>query len=212
VWEYGSGESFSAFRALSSFGGVFLPTVGIAPEVIYVVTTYRHGEGEKVLYRGTSNAVAKAAEDAYNRKNIISYAGNRPYHNTARLQSGPPTLPEGKFRLVKTSDVIMVVPGEDSTNRCLLFVANKSHGKVSVLFDGTTGTIIKECHCFDGNAVGVIALLEPDQAVAFHDCGSNEVRQYTWSGSAVESKRIPKAEWDVRNIVASPPSSGVEVL
>lgn len=131
-----------------------------------------------------------------------------------------PTLPEGRFRVIKTKEkgTILVVPGEDNTNRCLLFVGcfGGFRGGVGVIADGTTGKILKECSA--GNAcesfVTVIALLEVGQSVAFHSTGrrTNEVYLHTWTGEKVEAKHFSKSEWDNRNVVATPSVEDAEVL
>jgi len=212
VWKHGTeeGQSFAAFRSPWE-DDVFLPCL------VPITREYKVEGGRfsvKVLYEGTDKDAAHAAKCVYDARGEIGYfgPGGRPLPLTARLTIGPAMLPDGEFKVVKTGNTVMVVPGEDDTNRCLLFIANKAGSRgVSVLEAGTTGKIIKETHCCDGTAVGVIALLEPGQAVAFHDCGTDEVRQYTWDGSAIKSKRVSKAEWDVRDVVASPPAE-VEVL
>jgi len=132
-----------------------------------------------------------------------------PMTPTADLNFGLPTLPEGKFRVIKTREkgTILVVPGEDKTNRCLLFVgcAGGFRGGVSVLKDGTSGTILKTCSA--GNAcessIEVIVLLEPGQCITFWSYGrhTNEVYQYTWNGTEMEKKHFSKSEWDNRNAV-----------
>ena len=136
------------------------------------------------------------------------------------MEVGLPTLPEGKFRVIKTKEkgTLLVVPGSDDTNRCLLFVgcAGGLRGGVGVIKDGTTGTILKECSA--GNAcessTEVIVLLEIGQSVAFHTWGrrTNEVYQYTWNVAEVEEKHFSNSEWDSRNAVTAPLSEDAEVL
>jgi hypothetical protein len=142
------------------------------------------------------------------------------YTVTADLKAGLPTLPDGKFRVIKTKEkgTLLVVPGSDDTNRCLLFVgcAGGFRGGVGVISDGTTGTMIKECSAGNNcrSSTEVIVLLEVGQSVAFHTSGrhTNEVYLYTWNGVEVEKKHFSKSEWDNRNAIAAPPMEDAEVL
>lgn len=118
-----------------------------------------------------------------------------------------PTLPEGKFQVIKTKEkqTLLVVPGMDTTNRCLLFVGcvGGFRGGEEVLEDGTTATVLKTCSA--GNAcessTEIIALLEVGQAVTFYTHGrrTSEVYQYTWDGIQVVKTHFSKEEWDTKN-------------
>lgn len=135
-------------------------------------------------------------------------------------ETGEFALPEGKFKVVKTKEkgTILVVPGEDKTNRVLLFagISGGFRGGESVLENGTTGTIIKICSA--GNAcesrTEVIAILEPGQAVVFHTYGrrTNEVYQYLWDGSEMKVSHFSKGEWDNRGVIQNEADETAEVL
>lgn len=221
AWQYGT-EPFPAYRANLVYGRnkrdrEFLPVKDVTPMTQYTVTA---DYGKTVLYIGTDKAAAEAAKAKYDAEQKAKAESSSYWTPTADLNAGLPTLPEGKFRVIKTKEkgTILVVPGNDDTNRCLLFVgcAGGFRGGESVLKDGTTGTILKICSA--GNAcessTEVIVLLEPGQSIAFHTYGrrTNEVYLYTWNGVEVEKKHFSKSEWDNRNAVSAPPTEDAEVL
>lgn len=220
AWEFGT-DPFAAYRVNLVYGRnkrnrEFLPIKGITPMTQYAVM----GEyGKPPLYIGTDKAAAEAAKAKFDAEQKaknpeISWAP------TADLKAGPPTLPEGKFRVIKTKEkgTILVVPGSDDTNRCLLFVgcAGGFRGGVSVVQEGTTGSLLKECSAGNNceSSVEVIALLDVGQSVAFHTSGrrTNEVYVYTWNGTSVEKKHYSAEEWRTRNVVATSSIDNAEVL
>ena len=220
AWEYGT-DPFPAYRVNLVYGRnkrdrQFLPVKDVTPMTQYTVTA---DYGKTVLYAGTDKAAAEAAKAKYDAEQKAKAKSSSYWTPTADLKAGPPTLPENKFRVIKTREkgTILVVPGEDKTNRCLLFVgcAGGFRGGVSVLKDGTTGAILKTCSA--GNAcessIEVIVLLEPGQSIAFWSYGrhTNEVYQYTWNGTEVEKKHFSKVEWDNRNAVNTEPEEA-EIL
>jgi len=198
-------EPFPAYRVNLVYGRnkwarEFLPVKGVNPITTYTVTAEC---GQSVLYTGTDEAKAKEVKEAYD--------AEQKTWERANFNVSLPTLPEDKFRVIKTREkgTILIVPGEEKTNRCLLFVgcAGGFRGGESVLKDGTTGTILKICSA--GNAcessTEVIVLLEPGQTIAFHTFGrrTNEAYLYTWNGAALEKKHFSKAEWDNRNVAGN---------
>ena len=216
TWVF-SDEPFPAFRANLSFGRnkndrEFLPVKNIIPVVTYTVTA--NGTS---LYNGIDKSEAEKAKADFDaaEKAKVPQSWIR-----AEMKTTLPTLLEGRFQVIKTKEkeTIMVVPGEDSTNRCLLFIecSGGFRGDVGIISDGTTGTILKKCSA--GNAcdssITVIVLLDVGQSVAFHSTGrrTNEVYLHTWDGEKVEAKHFSKAEWDSRNTVSSPAIEGAEVL
>jgi hypothetical protein len=216
AWEYGT-DPFPAYRANLVYGRnkrdrEFLPVKDVTPITTYTVTA---DYGRTTLYSGSDKTKAEAAKTQYETEKK-----EKGEYGYAEMKVGLPTLPEGKFRVIKTKEkgTILVVPGEDKTNRCLLFVgcAGGFRGGVGVIKDGTTGTILKECSA--GNAcessTEVIVLLEPGQSIAFHTYGrrTNEVYLYTWNGAEVEKKHFSKSEWDNRNAISAPPIEDAEVL
>lgn len=215
-WEFGI-DPFPAFRANLVFGRnkrdrEFLPVKDVTPVTIYTVTA-----NGATLYSGIEKAEAEKAKVDFD---TAEQAKVPQSWSRAELKATLPTLPEGRFKVIKTKEkgTILVVPGEDNTNRCLLFVGCSGgfRGGVGVIADGTTGKVIKQCSA--GNAcessVTVIALLEVGQSVAFHSTGrrNNEVYLHTWDGSKVEMKHFSKSEWDNRNAVAAPAVEDAEVL
>ncbi|MDP2638929.1 MAG: hypothetical protein Q8P06_02055 [Candidatus Azambacteria bacterium] len=214
-WAYGV-EPFPAYRAELIYGRnkrdrEFLPVQGVTPVTTYTVTAEY---GKIVLYSGTDKIAAEAAKAKFDsaipaEERATIFGGTK---NADLTVGSVPVLPEGKFRVIKTREkgTIMVVPGDDDTKRCLLFVGCKGgfRGGVSVIKDTTTGAILKECSA--GNACEssreVIVLLEPGQHIAFHETGRrhNDVREYAWDGEGLKMSYLPKPEWDMRSTVAAP--------
>ena len=212
-WSF-SIEPFPAYRSELVFGRnkrdrEFLPVQNVAPVVTYTVTA---DYGKTVLYQGMDKAAAEAAKAVYDEQNKGSW-------KTANLQATQPTLPEGKFKVIKTKEkgTILVIPGEDKTNRCLLFVGCSGgfRGGESVLQDGTTATILKTCSAGNNceSRTEVIVLMEVGQTVAFYTYGrrTNEVYLYTWDGTEVKETHYSKSEWDNRNAAAEIPADAEEL-
>lgn len=213
AWSFTT-EPFPAFRCGLVFGRnqrdrAFLPvTTGVEPVVIYTVEA---NCGQPPVYVGTDKVAAEEAKAQYHLEHRGCFGGD--------LVATPPLLPEGKFRVIKTREkgTIMVVPGEDNTNRCLLFVGCEGgfRGGVSIVESGTTGVILKEASA--GNrcesTLEVIALLEVGQSVVFHTSGrrTDEVYTYTWNGTEVVKTHFSAEEWKTRTAVSVPPDDA-EVL
>lgn len=232
AWKFGT-DPFAAFRCNLVYGHnkhdrEFLPVKDVVPVTAYAVTS---NYGRETLYEGTDKAAAEAAKTKHDAMVVAhnaaagvdepgtGYSSLRKY--PAEMKAvGQPTLPEGQFRVIKTKEkgTILVVPGSDDTNRCLLMVGCTGgfRGGVSLLQEGTTGQIIKSCSA--GNAcessIEVIALLDVGQSVGFHTSGrgTNEVYVHTWDGTQVVKKHFSIKEWRTRNAVAAPPIEDAEVL
>ncbi|MDO8469704.1 MAG: hypothetical protein Q7S84_01640 [bacterium] len=215
AWEYGI-EPFPAYRCNLVYGRnkrdrEFLPVQGVTPVTYYTVT----GNMNALLYTGTEQRAAEAAKAAYDAEQESAKSWNR-----ANLKVSLPALPEGKFLVIKTKEkgTILVVPGEDKTNKCLLFAgcAGGFRGGVGIVESGTTGTILKQCSAGNNceSSIEVIAVLEVGQSVAFHTSGrrTNEVYVHTWNGTVVETKHYSTEEWNTRNAVAAPSLDDAEVL
>lgn len=213
-WEFGT-DPFAAFRCNLVYGRnkrdrEFLPVKDVTPVTSFTVSI---DFGKTVLYDGPDKAAAEAAKAKHE-----AAAGIYGY---AKLESNQfKLLPEGQFRIIKTKEkgTILVVPGSDNTNRCLLFVgcAGGFRGGVGLIKEGTTGTVLKECSASNAceSSIEVIALLEVGQSITFHTSGrrTDEVYQYTWDGTQVVKKHYSAEEWRTRNAVAAPPIEDAEVL
>jgi len=211
AWEFGA-NPFPAYRVNLVYGRnkrdrEFLPVKDVTPMTEYRVTA---DYGRIVLYVDTDKVAAEEAKAKYD----AAKKAEKPestWTPTADLKTGHPILPEGKFRVIKTKEkgTLLVVPGNDDTNRCLLFVGCSGgfRGGVGLVGDGTTGTVLKSCSAGNNcdSSIEVIALLEAGQSVAFHTFGrrTNEVYVYTWDGAKVEKKHFSKSEWDNRNVTVS---------
>ena len=121
-------------------------------------------------------------------------------------------LPRGDFGVrwesvngILVPETVMVVPEEDTTDRCLLFIgaAGGFRGTVSVFQEGTTGTVLMECSAGNGfeSCLEAAVILEPDRSVAFrvrsprHDM----VLPCIWKdGKNMKWERYTTAEWTDR--------------
>lgn len=185
-----STEPFAAFRYdliddLGERHREFLPVQGILPVATFSVTT---SDGT-LLYEGTDEDVAQAVTEQYN---------HNPFRTGFVTVASVPILPEGAFRLICVDGTVVVVPGADTTDRCLLFVGcYAGFGRSqSLLEEGTTGRIVKHCAPDEEYRLSIeaIALLEVGQTVAFRITES-EVHLYTWTGEQVGWKCFSWAEW-----------------
>jgi hypothetical protein len=115
-------------------------------------------------------------------------------------------LSENKFRLIKTraKGTLLIVPGEDSSNRALVFVGENEGFRGSCgLHDDTTATILKQCQA--GNAtegrISVIALMEMGQKLIFYSTGrrNNDVTVHEYNGYEVKTTHYTKNEYEALN-------------
>jgi len=205
-WKF-TKEPFPAFRCSLVYGRNkrafnFLPVKGVLPVTEYTVTPM--WEEDKVLYHGISKEDAEAAKAKYDEEQIKISENPRMFHKTAKIQTTLPEMIRDTFRIIKTKakGTIMVVPGSDKTDRCLLFVGAKGgfRGDVFVFQKETTCNVLVEC--FAGNACDssfhVIALLEKGESIAFHSVGrrTNHVYVYTWNGKEVNKRTLAYKEWE----------------
>ena len=200
AWVFGT-EPFPAFRVSLVYGRnkrdrEFLAVKDVVPSIQYSVK-YAY----TTLYEGTDKVEAEAAKAKF-------YEDNNAKLPEADLKVGLQILPEGEFQLIKTKEkgTILVVPGKDNTNRCLLFVGcgGGFRGSVDVIEDATTGSILKKCSAGNNceSSVEVVVLLEVGQSIVFHSTGrhTDEVYTHTWNGLCVVSKHYSNEEWITQNI------------
>lgn len=113
-------------------------------------------------------------------------------------------LPENNFRVLKIEDKILIASGQDTTNRCLLFIGSAGgfRGEVSI-FDEGNGKILSSISASNACQSGIeaIVLLDVGQSVAFHATGrrTNQIETHVWNGKKIQSKTWNKQEWDRRN-------------
>lgn len=125
----------------------------------------------------------------------------------AEVKSLFPTLPEGQFRVIKTREkgTILVVPGDEPSNRALVFLGEGSgfRGDVCVIPAGTTANILLDSYSGTrlGSHIDVVAIFDIGQSISFHSWGrrNNDVLVYTWDGREINRKVYTKEEWDVAN-------------
>ena len=152
-WEW-SEEPFPAFRVELVFGRnkrdrAFFPVKDVFPIQFWV------GNYDGKEYETRGDAIA---------------AGN----NYSILVS---ELPQGQFKVIKTKEkgTILVVPGEDTSNRALVFTGCTGgfRGFVEVDNRFTSAQIIKSCSAGNNcnSECQVIGILEPGQRITFHSTG-----------------------------------------
>jgi hypothetical protein len=204
TWGY-SETPFPAFRAELVFGHnkrdrAFIPVRGVTPVVTYKVTTPADGGHRQVHYEGSDADAAKAVASTF-----------PPL--TARIDVSPPTLPENRFRVVRTREgQIMIAEGEDTTNRCLLFAdaGGGFRGGVGILEKkgGTTATVLKVVQASNAceSTIAVAALLNPGEQLVFwsYGRGTNSVRVYRWDGASITEATYPAREWDYYTSTSDP--------
>lgn len=114
-------------------------------------------------------------------------------------------LEENKFKLIKTREkgTLLIVPGEDTTNRCLLFTdcSGGFRGRVSLIKGEPLKTASARDKC--KSCISAIFLLNAGESVAFHSIGrrTNKIVQYTFDGIDVNKKIFKKAEWDAQKSI-----------
>jgi hypothetical protein len=211
-WRW-SEDPFPAFRCSIVFGRnkrdkSFLPVKDIQPEREYTVEA---SSSDKKLYQGGSEEKAKKHQLEYNEH---MKAGH--YYARAHYSVSLPVLPQGRFRIIKTKakGTIMVVPGLETSDRCLLFVGCKGgmRGGVSLVEMSTSSQVLKKCQarsaCY--SQVELVALMSKGETVVFHSYGryNNHFVEYTWDGQDIKKVLYPKAEWELRRSMEAPDVEG----
>lgn len=197
AWKW-SEDPFPAFRCELVFGRnkrdkSFLPVKDVVPELRFQVTQ----AAGVVLFESFDREEAKHYLEQYRQDNRYAYV---------QFREVPPQLPQGRFRVIKTKEkgTLLVVPGQDKSERALVFVGCKGgfRGWVDVVKEATTAQILKLCRAGSAcdSQVEVAALMEKGQEIAFHSYGrrTNDVYQYLWDGQDLQNKRYSKGEWDAR--------------
>jgi hypothetical protein len=115
-------------------------------------------------------------------------------------------LTRGTFKVIKSlrKGTWLIVRGEDLSNKCLLFVGEKSgyRGSLGLLKYDMTGIVIKECVAGNKKASSheLVALLEPGQNVVFRSFNKDveNIIEYLWNGKRVIKSTIPRQVWEER--------------
>jgi len=127
------------------------------------------------------------------------------------------TLPENGFRVIKTKEkgTILIVPGEDSTNRVLLMAGGESdfRGSIGLDKEATTAKIIAWAYAYNALESGCAfaAIMEHGQRVVLIGDGRDGsfVIQFLFDGESVKKERFTMKEWGFLN---SPNNDSEEVL
>jgi hypothetical protein len=190
---------------------VLIPVQGVHPITIYNVKADSMG---KNIYKGTDRAIANALKDSYDEEQL--HRGR-----TAKVQASVPILPENQFTVIKSGENnISIIPGEDYSKQCLMFIGYSSNGcrsGVSLLEEGTTAEILMTCFMGDeykyGSRIEVVALMDVGQRIAFYKYSRflQQVYYVTWAGDAYFWSMYNKRDWDERDAVTEIPKSFKEL-
>jgi hypothetical protein len=202
-WKF-STEPFDAFRCEIVFGRnkrdrQMIPTK-VNPGVKQKITSGSSWSNDFVVhYEGFDQ---KEADEVFSKasKNGASYL---------KREKELPTLFEDEFKVIKTREkgTIMIVPGVDTTDRCLLMVGCSGgfRGYASLVDDATDAQILKKCQASSAcdSRIAIIAMLDREQSVVFHSTGrrNNNLVQYTWNGNEIEKKIYTASEWKAKKDV-----------
>ena len=113
-------------------------------------------------------------------------------------------LPDNQFKIIKTKakGTILAVPGNDTTNRCLLMTCEFGgfRGDVDVIEKDTDANILLKCWAGNAcdSACGVAAVLDTGQQVVVHSYGrrTNKYVVYGWDGNKVNKVVYQKDEYN----------------
>jgi len=120
--------------------------------------------------------------------------------------NGKYVLPDHQFKVIKTREkgTILVVPGEEPTDRCLAFLGCSGgfRGGVNVLGEHSTGNIVQTCKASNAthSHVSVAVILDDNEKIAFHSFGrrTDQVIEYIWDAghcNMIQTK-YDKSEFD----------------
>jgi hypothetical protein len=211
---------FAAFRCY--LGGslkIVVPVKGVHPVTTVRVVGYPYDDKgfikawyPEVLYQGTD--MQKATYVANRCSNIVLKNGGT---ETAQIQVVKSLLPANKFRVVSTPKAkVLVVPGEDDSERAFAFVGCSSGFRGDVRVEEATCNVLLSAgvrfRLWGG--VEVVAIFEPGQSLVFHRTGrrEDEYVRYTWDGAEMRKDVYPRELWLAASEAASVGSGEVEVL
>jgi hypothetical protein len=130
-------------------------------------------------------------------------------------------LPENAFQVRKTAEgQVVISAGEDTTQRCLLFVGQIGgfRGGVSILEEETTGKVLASCSASNACESGIeaVVLMSVGETLTFWEYDDGRGRfvgaiQYEWNGAEVVKHVYTSKEWKARSL-ATADLSGSEVL
>jgi hypothetical protein len=207
---------FPAFRCY--LGGrcrVLVPVKDVQPITTYRVIGYSYDEKSGALkesfiqnlYEGTDEQ--KANYVLHRASNIAIKFGVTP----AELHVVKSVLPDHKFRVIRTKKgTMLVVPGEDRSDRALAFVGCESGYRGGVGVEEATCNVLLTARVGFRLWAGVevVAIFEPGQRITFHRTGrrEDEYVRYTWDGSALKKDVYTPELWEASRL-AEAAESGV---
>uniref|UniRef100_A0A6M3L2J3 Uncharacterized protein n=1 Tax=viral metagenome TaxID=1070528 RepID=A0A6M3L2J3_9ZZZZ len=113
-------------------------------------------------------------------------------------------LPENKFKVIKTKEkgTIIIVPGEDNSNRCLAMIGTSGgfRGDCGLKKEDSTAQILKICLAGSAcdSSISIIALFDVGQKILFYSYGrrNNDVIIHEWTGKELVCTSMTKAEYE----------------
>lgn len=142
---------------------------------------------------------------------LLSFGGaSKTDERFVRVLAGvDPALNEGMFLLLKSGTDLIIGPGSDTTDRCLLFTGLDGGFRGNAWLDQehTSATVISICQAGNNcdSRVAVIACLEVGQELVLHSKGrdSHDVVIYTWDGQNIQDQKIAEEEWQGSRVDAT---------
>lgn len=202
-WCY-STEPFPAFRSKLVFGRhkkdyTFIPVHGFK-ETFQTTHVVSSSKDNAVIYSGPSKEAAISAVRCYNSTSSDRWT-NYAKHTVLR-----PAPVDNHFKVIKTEQkgTIIIVPGEDKTNRVLLLCGAKGGFRGDCNFFGTTGKLLCKIKARSACESGVEAavILEPGQRITFKSIGRrcDNIITFTYNGVNVHERVWQRAEFEAYHL------------
>jgi hypothetical protein len=214
-WEQ---NPFPGFRCyLGGYLKIAIPSK-VSPVITYRVVGYPYNENGfikewflRTLYEGTN--LHEAEYVASRSSNVALKHGA---DTKAQVQVVQALLPDNLFRVIRTrKGTVLVVPGEDRSDRALVFVGCESG------YRGGVGVEEASCNVLLTGRVSfrlwagveVVAIFEPGQSLVFHRTGrrEDEYVRYTWDGSALSKDVYPPELFEASRLAEAARSGVGEV-
>jgi len=207
IWSFSTERSAYETRNWGGDDNISLPVHGVIPTPIYTVTVpafSKCGQPHREVYRGTKKHAAEAIKKLHEKGQQGIFSGV----TCAYLCTSIPMLPENQFQITTKENKVVVIPGEDHSNRCLMFVGHSSHKENNVLLlrEGTTAEILLRMWAkerfYSSHRMEVVALMEAGQKVSFYvERGhSSKVYSVTWTGETYLENEVSSKVWCDRGL------------
>ena len=168
--------------------------VGVKPTKRYMAVEQYHFSA---LYDGPSKQDAEWA---------LRRHDEGAEYSTGHIREYGPILPEGEFQLVQLKETrqILVVPGEDTSDRCFLLgeFSRGDHCQIGTDEAHTTGRVLNTIGRKSGGVL-FLALLKKDEKITWILSKDNKVEdqvvEFLYNGEYVEKKSLSLFTWGLEN-------------